>query len=245
MSVHEFWEPVGQGWPQVAELGLAFVLSSLVGAEREYRQKSAGLRTHTLVGVGAALFVLVSKYGFSDVLGDNVTLDPSRVAAQIVSGIGFIGGGLIFVRRDAVSGLTTAASIWLTAAIGMAAGAGLPLLAVLATGLFFVAVPGYTAVVRRLPRSPTAPSALHIDYRDGEGVLREILAVCTRLGFAVHHLSSRRRPALGEIDEASPAVVTVRLEVQGRGAVADLAAALTDLDGVLGVEAEDVNVNRE
>jgi putative Mg2+ transporter-C (MgtC) family protein len=242
MFSEEFWEPVGQGWPQVAALGLAFVLSSLIGIEREYRQKSAGLRTHTLVGVGAALFMLVSKYGFFDVIGDDVVLDPSRVAAQIVSGIGFIGGGLIFVRRDVVSGLTTAASIWLTAAVGMAAGGGLPLLAILATVLFFVAVPGYTALVRRLPRSRTAPSALHVEYRDGEGVLRSVLAECTQLGFAVHHLSSRRRD--GSDTDGVPSVV-VRLEVQGRGVIADLAADLADLDGVLGVEAEDVNVNRE
>src|SRR6201996_9193870 len=100
--------PDGQGLKQVGELALAFALSSLIGLEREWRQKSAGLRTHTLVGFAAALFVLVSKYGFSDVVnGTSVILDPSRIAAQIVSGLGFIGGGLIFVRRDAVRGLTT------------------------------------------------------------------------------------------------------------------------------------------
>ena len=111
----------GQGWLQLGELTLAFVLSALVGIEREIRQKSAGLRTYTLVGVSAALFMLVSKYGFNDVLENGrVMLDPSRVAAQIVSGIGFIGGGVIFMRRDIVRGLTTAASIWLTAALGMA-----------------------------------------------------------------------------------------------------------------------------
>ena len=113
---------------------LAFVLSSLIGLERELRQKHAGLRTHALVGTGSALIVLVSKYGFTDVLADHVTLDPSRVAAQIVSGIGFIGGGVIFVRRDVVTGLTTAAVVWVTSAVGMAAGAGLPVLAVAACG---------------------------------------------------------------------------------------------------------------
>src|ERR1700690_1602690 len=98
-----FGEPVGQSWLQLSELGLAFVLSALVGVEREIRQKSAGLRTYTLVGFSAALIMLVSKYGFMDVLAaDRVVLDPSRVAAQIVTGIGFIGGGLIFVRRDNV-----------------------------------------------------------------------------------------------------------------------------------------------
>jgi putative Mg2+ transporter-C (MgtC) family protein len=121
-------------WDLLWRLGLALALSSAIGVEREMRQKSAGLRTYTLVGVGAALFVLVSIYGFSDTLerGETV-LDPSRVAAQIVSGIGFIGGGLIFVRRDAVRGLTTAAGVWLTAAVGMAAGAGLAVLATAGT----------------------------------------------------------------------------------------------------------------
>jgi putative Mg2+ transporter-C (MgtC) family protein len=124
----------GEGWRQAAELGLALLLSAAVGLEREIRQKNAGLRTHTLVGVGAALFMLISKYGFTDVLQPRlVVLDPSRVAAQIVTGVGFLGAGLIFVRRDSVRGLNTAASIWVTAAIGSAAGAGLPVLAALAT----------------------------------------------------------------------------------------------------------------
>jgi uncharacterized membrane protein YhiD involved in acid resistance len=131
----------GEGWRQVGELGLAFVLSSLIGLEREIRQKAAGLRTHTLVGAGAALFLLVSKYGFGDVLvSGRVVLDPSRVAAGIVAGIGFIGGGLIFVRRDTVRGLTTAAIVWVTAAIGMACGAGLLVLAVVVTAGHFVVV---------------------------------------------------------------------------------------------------------
>ncbi|MEY9932699.1 putative Mg2+ transporter-C (MgtC) family protein [Catenulispora sp. GP43] len=130
MSTSILWEePTGQGWAQVGELAVAFVLSSAIGLEREIRQKAAGLRTYTIVGLGAALFVLVSKYGFTDVLRpDLVVLDPSRVAAQIVSGLGFIGAGVIFMRRDSVRGLTTAAALWLTAGVGAAAGAGLGLL---------------------------------------------------------------------------------------------------------------------
>src|SRR6202453_4995774 len=124
----------GEGWRQAAELGLALVLSAAIGLEREVRQKNAGLRTHTLVGVGAALFMLISKYGFTDVLEPGlVVLDPSRMAAQIVSGVGFLGAGLIFVRRDSVRGLTTAAGIWVTAAVGCAAGAGLLVLAAFVT----------------------------------------------------------------------------------------------------------------
>jgi putative Mg2+ transporter-C (MgtC) family protein len=101
------------------------LLTAIIGIEREARAKSAGVRTHTLVGFGSAVFMVVSKYGFADVLPlDHIALDPSRVAAQIVSGIGFIGGGLIFVQRSSVvRGLTTAATIWLAAAVGMACGA--------------------------------------------------------------------------------------------------------------------------
>jgi putative Mg2+ transporter-C (MgtC) family protein len=121
-------ETTGPGWMQLGELALAFVLSALIGLEREIKQKNAGLRTYTLVGVAAALFMLVSKYGFMDViLAYRVVLDPSRVAAQVVSGIGFIGAGVILMRRDVVRGLTTAASVWITAAVGMACGAGLPI----------------------------------------------------------------------------------------------------------------------
>src|ERR1700742_5083242 len=97
-------------WDLIWRLGLALALSASIGLDRELRQKSAGLRTYTLVGVGSALFMLISKYGFYDVLVPNeIVLDPSRVAAQIVSGSGFLGAGLIFVRRDSVRGLTTAA----------------------------------------------------------------------------------------------------------------------------------------
>ena len=132
-------EAGGEGMRQLAELASAFVLSALIGLEREIRQKSAGLRTYTLVGLAAALFLLISKYGFSDVLSSGrVVLDPSRVAAQIVTGIGFLGAGVIFVRSDVVKGLTTAATIWLTTAIGMACGAGLLLLAVEATVAYFI-----------------------------------------------------------------------------------------------------------
>ncbi len=132
-------EPTGQGLTQVLELLAAFVLSAAIGLERELRQKSAGLRTYTLVGVASALFLLVSKYGFTDVLDPGrVALDPSRVAAQIVTGIGFLGGGVIFVRADVVKGLTTAATVWLVAALGMACGAGLIRLALITTVLYFV-----------------------------------------------------------------------------------------------------------
>src|ERR1700691_6772800 len=110
----------GQGVKQFLELGCAFVLSAAIGLERELRHKSAGLRTYTVVGTSAALFLLISKYGFTDVLTKGtIVLDPSRVAAQIVTGIGFVGAGIIFVQGNRVKGLTTAATVWLVTAVGI------------------------------------------------------------------------------------------------------------------------------
>jgi putative Mg2+ transporter-C (MgtC) family protein len=235
------FEQAGQGWVQLGELGLAFVLSALIGVEREIRHKSAGLRTYTLVGFSAALIMLVSKYGFMDVLVNNrIVLDPSRIAAQIVTGIGFIGGGLIFVRRTNVRGLTTAAIVWLTAAIGMACGAGLPILALAVTGGHFVVVVGFPYIARRLPRSRWTPSLLQICYQDGREVLREVLVRCTQHNFTVSRLQvEKESPA--EPQDSAGRTVTVALEVQGTGSVSKLAAKLADIDGMVSVNAGDVN----
>jgi putative Mg2+ transporter-C (MgtC) family protein len=232
-----FGQSIGQGWTQVGELGIALALSTAIGVEREIRQKSAGLRTHTLVGVASALIMLVSKYGFTDVLGDHVMLDPSRVAAQIVSGIGFIGGGLIFVRHDAVRGLTTAATIWLTAAIGMAAGGGLWLLAILVTAGHFLVVLAFTPLAARLPRSRYAPSRLRLSYLAGRGALRLALAECARRCFTIGNLSIEQGG-----DGGDPRTVTVWLSVQGSGSISGLTAALADIDGVLALSDEDASI---
>ena len=117
----------------------AAMLGGLIGMEREYRAKEAGFRTHFLVGLGAAIFMILSKYGYDDVLkADLVRLDPSRIAAQVVSGIGFIGAGCIIFQRHAVRGLTTAAGLWVTSAIGMACGTGMYVLAATATVMVVV-----------------------------------------------------------------------------------------------------------
>ncbi|MGW4796281.1 MgtC/SapB family protein [Nonomuraea sp. NPDC004297] len=225
----------GQGWTQLGELGLALLLSALIGLEREVRQKSAGLRTHTLVGFAAALIMLVSKYGFFDVLGEHVTLDPSRVAAQIVSGIGFIGGGLIFVRRDAVRGLTTAAVVWLTCAVGMAAGAGLWLLAVAVTAGHFLVVFAFTPLVGLLPRSRFTLSRLHVTYLDGRGALRRVLSICTGKGFVIAELSMERHR-----ERREPHLVSIWLVVQGAGPIDQLIAEVAEVEGVRAVASADI-----
>lgn len=123
-------------WNFILRLCVAGLCGTIIGLDREYRVKDAGFRTHFLVALGSALMMIVSQYGFAEVLTQpGVGLDPSRIAAQVVSGIGFIGAGTIIIHRQLVRGLTTAASLWATAGIGLAAGSGMFLLAGVATVL--------------------------------------------------------------------------------------------------------------
>ncbi|MGN7380867.1 MgtC/SapB family protein [Paenibacillus sp. SAFN-117] len=121
-------------------LTVAGICGALIGYERKNRMKDAGIRTHFMVSVGAALMILVSKYGFQDQIGwDNLSLDPSRIAAQVVSGVSFLGAGMIFLQRQTVKSLTTAAGIWATSGIGMAIGAGLYWIGISVTVLILIA----------------------------------------------------------------------------------------------------------
>jgi len=134
----------------VSRLIMAAALGSVIGFERERLSWAAGLRTHMLVCVGSALIMMVSAFGFADALkGDHVVLDPSRVAAQVVSGIGFLGAGSILLRGEIVRGLTTAASLWSVAAIGLAVGGGLYTASIAATAIILVILAGLKPLERR------------------------------------------------------------------------------------------------
>ena len=146
-------------------LTIGLVLGAIIGFEREMHRQPAGFRTHSLVALGAALFTIVSAYGFT---GDQV--DPTRIAAQIVSGIGFIGAGTILQHRGNIRGLTTAASLWAVAAIGTAAGAGLLVMAVIGTVLILVVLAlldRVEAYVTRRLRLP--PEHTRLDAGESEG----------------------------------------------------------------------------
>lgn len=224
----------GHSWLQLHELLLAFILSSLIGLEREIRLKSAGLRTHALVGVGSALMMLVSKYGFFDVLQPgSVSADPSRVAAQIVSGIGFIGGGLIFVRKDIVHGLTTAATIWLTAGVGMACGGGLPLLALAATAAHFVIAIGYTRVMHRMLG---ITNRLNVRYKiDSKSAAADILALCTQNDFTIRTFTMKN-------EFSDPSLASMMIRVQGSKSLEQLSAKIMKIPDVISVH---VNAAKE
>jgi putative Mg2+ transporter-C (MgtC) family protein len=138
----------------IIRLVTAALLGGIVGLERERLEWVAGLRTHMLVCVGSALVMIVSAFGFADILGTpNVSLDPSRVAAQVVSGIGFLGAGtILFLRQEVIRGLTTAASLWTVAGVGLAIGGGLYVAAITTTTLVVVILALVKPLERRLFR---------------------------------------------------------------------------------------------
>ena len=223
----------------LTELGLllvALVFCSLIGIERQFHQKSAGFRTHVLVGCGSATFTLVSAFGFETVLGQDVNLDPSRIAAQIVSGIGFLGAGVIFTRRNIVVGLTTAASIWVTAAVGMAAGAGMVTLAAGLTAVHLISVLALAPVVRKIPTQDRR-RVLRVRYLDGRGALRQILAAATEMGYTASIVSTTREA--GENGSA----IQMEARFEGRHPARNLIPALTDLPDVEYVSFRDKELN--
>lgn len=131
--------PISTELDWLLRIVVAALCGGVIGYERAIQRKSAGVRTHIVVAIACALFMIVSKYGFNDILNmRDIALDPSRIAAQIVTGISFIGAGTILVRKEQISGLTTAAGVWATAAIGMAIGAGMYFMGILSTALLFL-----------------------------------------------------------------------------------------------------------
>ncbi len=125
MDWQDFLQATLGQWELLVRLLIACVCGCIIGVERSFRQKEAGIRTHVILALGAALMMIVSKYGFFDLVAQNVDADGSRIASNIVTGISFLGAGVIFVRGGSIKGLTTAAGIWATAGIGMALGAGM------------------------------------------------------------------------------------------------------------------------
>lgn len=208
-------------------LGAATILGGLVGLERERLDRAAGLRTHAVVAVTSALIMIVSTYGFADVLttDGSIALDPSRVAAQVVSGIGFLGAGVIIFRKNTVRGLTTAASVWSVAGIGLAAGAGLFAAASIGTGFILLIQAGLRPIERRY-FSRRQEHRLTLRVRRGENRLSTVEQVVAAGDVELRGL--RLRPARrGTEDRVDLDLGTVR-----EGAAAGVLEQLRDLAGV-------------
>jgi putative Mg2+ transporter-C (MgtC) family protein len=219
-------------WLDVAlRIGLAGVLAGSIGLERELRDREAGLRTHLLVGVGSALFTLVSAYGFSDFrygIDTGFTLDPTRISAQIVTGIGFLCAGAIIRQGLSVRGLTTAATLWVVAAIGMAAGAGYYSGAVLTTVLVLVALWPLRIVAHRLVVAIRPEEGrLVVELPPGSSAV-PVLAELERLGTRVDQLEIE--------DEEHRRSVAATVRLRDRQLAPEVVAALSELEGVRRVE---------
>ena len=159
-------------WTFILRLLTATVLGAVIGFEREYHAKEAGIRTHLLVALGACLFMILSVYGFDFMLDrDHVSFDPSRIASQVVTGIGFIGAGTIILQKQMVRGLTTAAGLWVTAAIGLACGNGMYIIAVVTTAVVLVSLGLINLYLPYISQKERHITFLAEDY----GVMTEIL----------------------------------------------------------------------
>jgi len=214
----------------VARLGLALVLCGAIGLEREIRGQVAGLRTHILVGMGAALFTLISAYGFSAFVRPNeaggfvTTVDPTRIAAQIVTGIGFLGAGAIIRQGFTVRGLTTAAALWIVAAVGMAAGAGYYFAAIVTTAGVLLALIGLRKA-RPAISSALRSDIYYLDLTLSKGPqLHLALGVLARNEISVDSISSER--------EGDKQDVRLELRVADRKSLEAAVQELAELDGV-------------
>jgi putative Mg2+ transporter-C (MgtC) family protein len=220
-------------------LSVAIVLGAVVGFERERHVHTAGIRTNALVALGSALFTLISIYGFTDFLGlPHVQLDPSRIASYVVAGIGFLGGGVIAFQREQerIRGLTTAAAIWIVAALGMACGAGLIAEAVAATVLAVFVLIGLRWLERWLiPRSTSQVHRLHIEVSDVPGQLLEmVIEICTKLGMTLQHLEVHSSHTGAEVELVCLAATNASL-AQALGQIQKLSgvkAIQADLEGL-------------
>ena len=181
--------PVPTDVDLLLRIAVAVALGAALGVEREHRGQPAGMRTHALVAAGAALFTLAGAYGFAEVhRGPNI--DPMRVAAQVASGIGFIGGGVILKEGATVRGVTTAASLWAVAAIGLAVGAGMLLVAAGSVALILVTLIGLRHVRDLLgPRLGAALRVVTVRYDRGHGTLGPLLDALAEAGAHVEDLS--------------------------------------------------------
>lgn len=215
----------------VVRLAVAAALGGAIGFERELREREAGLRTHLLVSVGAALFTLVSAYAWRDFsfsTSEGIVFDPTRIAAQIVTGIGFLGAGAIIRQGLSIRGLTTAATLWVVAAIGMASGAGYYSAAVIATAVVLVSLwPLRIAAHRAIIRIRPEEGRLLVHLPPGQSAA-PLLAELEAFGARVDSLELE--------DSATERTVVVVLHLADRARTTEMVERVTAMEEVRRVE---------
>lgn len=183
-------------WELTLRILAALVIGGLIGLEREFGQHSAGFRTHILVCLGSALIMLLSIYGFSAfVYEPNVRTDPARLAAQVISGIGFLGAGTILRTGSSITGLTTAASLWVVAALGLAVGAGFYYGAALTAVLVLVSLFVLNKLEKALTRKRRLADLI-IELKEGSSSIQLVMDKVKPLGVAIHNLSTGSDPSM-------------------------------------------------
>jgi uncharacterized membrane protein YhiD involved in acid resistance len=180
-------------------LASATVLGGLLGIERERLERSAGFRTHALVSVASALMMIVSTYGFPVPEGAEGALDPSRIAAQVVSGIGFLGAGVIIFRENTIRGLTTAASIWAVAGVGLAAGGGLYVAAAAGTGFMLLISAGFRPIERKMFAHHALLHRIVITTTNADSAIQEIRSAMAGTEIQLRTMQFDRKDKKGQV----------------------------------------------
>ncbi len=223
-------------WHMTARLLLAVLLGGLVGLEREQNNHAAGLRTHILVCLGAALIMLLSMYGFNEFVDEyNVRMDPARLAANVITGIGFLGAGTIVFNGSSISGLTTAASLWVVAAIGLAVGAGFYYPALISCVSVLLVLYILNKVEKRYLRGRKRTHVVHIDMPDRPGALAAVSAVLARRAVDIRKVVIEEKRRAGDQEQIA---IHLSVRLPRNDVLLPVTDELRQVEGVLGVTIE-------
>jgi len=217
---------------------LAAILGGIIGWERDLRNKQAGVKTHLLVSVGSALIMILSIYGFNEMIDHrNARFDPARLAHGVISGIGFLGAGVIMRKSNRVSGITTAATLWVVASIGLCVGAGFYVPALVGTVIILI-----NAFVLRWIESKLLSSAktitIHITVKDGISTLKEISNFFKESKAVIKHIYLLDTKELNN----NLVNITFRLKLKDQNNLIGLLGHLSGIQGVEKVECDDIHI---
>lgn len=255
--MRELWEHIASSPSSIWQIGyldltvrmlLAVILGGIIGLEREWSNHAAGLRTHIMVTIGAAAIMMLSIYGFSEFVDEpNVRVDPARLAAQVISGIGFLGAGAILRNGLSISGLTTAASIWVTAAIGLGVGAGFYYGSILCTILVFVVLQTLNRLEKRIKR-PRTERQITLQISNRPELLGRLVSLLGERGLEVSAMSvsvvGLTDHPQREADSASVSAVKLRVRSGSEEAFLSAVGDMHHIEGVMALETGRLTASR-